>query len=92
MRATKKDEFVSRAVAGETILLPVKSGVASLESIYTLNDVARTIWELIDGERTAAAIADELARRFEVTPEEAQADVAAFLADLAGAGLVEVLP
>lgn len=90
MRASKKDEFVSRDLAGETILLPVKSGVASLESIYTLNEVARTIWDLIDGERTAAAIADELAARFEVSPREAQADVSEFLNDLAGAGLVEL--
>lgn len=90
MRASKKDEFVSRDVAGETILLPVKSGVASLESIYTLNEVARTIWELIDGERNAQAIAEELARRFDVTAAQAEADVAEFLSDLAGAGLVEV--
>jgi hypothetical protein len=90
MRASKKNEYVSRDVAGETILLPVRSGVASLESIYTLNDVARTIWELIDGERTSQAIAEELARRFEVTTEEAQADVSEFLNDLAGAGLVEM--
>lgn len=90
MPASKKNEYVSRDVAGETILLPVRSGVASLESIYTLNEVARTIWDLIDGERTAEAIAEELARRFDVSAEEALADVSEFLDDLAGAGLVEL--
>ena len=87
-RVAKKHEYVSRSVAGETLLLPVKSGVASLESIYTLNEVAGTIWELIDGQRSADAIAVELARRFEVSVEEAARDVHEFLADLTEAGLV----
>lgn len=92
MRAVKLDDFVSRSVAGETILLPVRSGVASIESIYTLNEVAVAIWELVDGQRTADAIAEEIARRFDVSREEATSDVTAFLTDLAGAGLVEVQP
>ena len=85
---SRNTDFVSRQVSGETIVLPVKSGVASTECVFTLNEVGSLIWSLIDGVRAAEDIALEVSRQFEVTPDEARADVSAFLADLVEAGLV----
>ncbi len=42
--------IVSRSIAGEVILVPIKKNVGDLESIYTLNDTGARIWELIDSQ------------------------------------------
>ena len=38
--------FVTRQIAGETLIMPVAGRVADLESIYVLNEVASRIWQL----------------------------------------------
>jgi len=84
----KSGEFVTRAVAGVTIVVPISAGVGDLDSIYTLNEVGATIWQLIDGTATVDAIASVVAREFEVATDEAKADVLEFVTSLAGAGLI----
>ena len=43
--------IVDRNIAGEVILVPIRNNVGDLESIYTLNETAARIWELLDGVR-----------------------------------------
>ena len=85
---TPTDDVMFRRIADETLLVPVRRSTADLESVYRLNEVATRVWELLDGQRTGAAIGAVLAREFEVTPEEAAADVARFLERLAARGAV----
>ena len=87
-RLVRHGEFVTRDVAGETIVVPIRAGVGDLDSIYTLNDVGATIWNLIDGTRTADDIALAVVEAFEVEPEQARRDVEEFLASLAEAGMI----
>ena len=47
----KSDSIVSRRIADEFILVSIRQNVGDLESIYTLNETAARIWELIDGKR-----------------------------------------
>lgn len=54
--------------------------------MHQLNLVGGLIWQQCDGQRTSAEIAAELAREFSVAPDEVTADVAEFVADLAGRG------
>lgn len=56
--------------------------------ITELNVLGGEIWKLLDGSRDAAAVVDELLPRFEVGREQLEADVAAFIADLAARGWV----
>jgi hypothetical protein len=84
----KTGEFVTRAVAGETIVVPITAGVGDLDSIYTLNEVGATVWELIDGTATVDAIVLAVAREFEVGPDQAKTDVLEFVTSLAEAGLI----
>lgn len=67
--------IVSREVAGEVILVPIRDNVGDLESIYTLNETAARIWALLDGERTLADVRDAIVAEFEVEPAEAEADL-----------------
>jgi hypothetical protein len=70
-RCYQKDpNIVSRKIANAFILVPIRHNVGDLESIYTLNEVAARIWELIDGKSHTARIRDTIVEEFEVTPEE----------------------
>ena len=80
--------IVERKIGDEFILVPIRQRAGEVESIYTLNEVAARVWELIDGQRRAGEIRDTIVAEFEVTPEEAQADVLEFLGQLAHVGAV----
>ncbi len=67
--------IVSREIAGEVILVPIRNNVGDLESIYTLNETAARIWALLDGEHTLADVRDAIVAEFEVEADEAEADL-----------------
>jgi hypothetical protein len=85
----KTGEFVTREVAGEMIVVPITAGVGDLDSIYTLNEVGATVWNLIDGTTTVNAIVSAVAREFDVNTQQAKADVLEFMTSLAEAGLIQ---
>jgi len=80
----KSDSIVSRKIADEFILVPIRQNVGDLESIYTLNESAARIWELIDGEISVREIREKIVDEFEVTPEEAEKDLMEHLQQLEG--------
>ncbi len=60
-------------------------------TFFTLNEVATAIWEAADGHTPLHEIVrDHICKKFEVTPEQAQADAERFVADLAGHGILIV--
>lgn len=71
----KSDSIVSRKIADEFILVPIRQNVGDLESIYTLNETAARIWELIDGKMKVEEIKEKIIEEFEVAPEEAEKDI-----------------
>jgi hypothetical protein len=84
----KADGFVSRTIAGDVIIVPVRGGVGDLEAIFTLNGVGATIWNLIDGLTPIDRLASALASEYEIAEPAAAADVREFLALLADKGLL----
>ncbi len=85
----KSPSIVSREIAGETILVPIRQNVSDLESIYTLNETAAFAWALIDGQRSVQAILDQIVAEFEVGAPEAERDLLELLAQLESFGAVE---
>jgi hypothetical protein len=79
---SKSDSIVSRKIADEFILVPIRQNVGDLESIYTLNETAARIWELIDGKNKVRKIKERIVEEFEVTPEEAEKDLIEHLQQL----------
>src|SRR6185295_16731496 len=57
-------------------------------STHRLNGVARQLWELCDGSRDRAALAQEIAARFGIATAVARGDVDAALAQFRDAGLI----
>ena len=88
-RYRKSDDIVFREIAGEMILVPIRSNVGDLESIYTLNETAAYIWSLIDGQRTMREIRDEVVAEYEVEEQEAEQDLLELLSQMESFGGVE---
>ncbi len=85
----KSDRVVSRKIVDELILVPIRTSVADMESLYTLNDVGARVYELVDGQRTVAQICEAIVEEFEVTKEKAHADVSDFTEQLMEIGAIE---
>ena len=85
-RYEKDASIVHRNIAGETILVPIRRHVADLESIYTLDEVAARIWELIDGQRRVSEIRNAIVEEYEVSPDVAEADLMEFIQQLEAIG------
>ncbi len=85
----KEKDLVTRCVAGETIIVPIKNKVGDLDSIYTLNEVGTLIWELIDGKNNVNQIIGAVCNAYEVTPEPAEKDTLEYLTSLEETGLVK---
>jgi coenzyme PQQ synthesis protein D (PqqD) len=87
--ASDRRSFVTRHIAGETLIVPVTGHVVDLESIFVLNAVASRIWELLGSPTTASRIAATVAAEFAVSPDTAAADVDEFLDALGERGLIQ---
>ena len=79
---------VTRAIAGETLIIPIARATADLESIFTLNDVGSRIWQLLESPVAPPQLVATIAREFDVSPAAAARDVAEFLDALRAAGLI----
>jgi hypothetical protein len=87
MKYQRKADVVARSVAGENILIPVHGCTTS---VYTLNVAGCRLWDLLEQARTEEELADALAGKYRLAPEDARRDVAVFLGDLLRMGLVLV--
>ncbi len=88
-RFAKAEGIVTRMVADETIIVPVRTGVANMNAIFTLNAVGSAIWARMDGKSSTADLIDAVIEEHEVTREEAARDVAEFLDALQQRGLIQ---
>lgn len=80
--------FVTRQIAGETIIVPVRDNVADLDAIYTLNEVGSRIWQLIDEPTPIGEIARRISEEFDVSASQAAEETSAFLTELHTIGLI----
>jgi hypothetical protein len=85
----KKGEFVTRSIAGETLVVPVRGQVGDLNAIYSLNDVGAFIWEQVDGHKNVAELVEAVCGEFEVGREQAEKETTEFIAALEAAGMIE---
>jgi hypothetical protein len=89
---TRSRSVVSRVVAGETLIVPVRGKVGDLASIYSFNGTGSLIWQLLDAPRGLTELIDAVEQKYAVGQEQAQKDVTRFLDDMRSVGLVDVCP
>jgi hypothetical protein len=81
-------DIISRNIAGETILVPIRGNLADMQHIFTLNPVGVYIWEQLEGEKPLAAILESLLEHFEASREQATTDMLEFIDKVVETGLV----
>jgi hypothetical protein len=84
----KSDSIISRKIDDEFILVPIRQDVEELSSIYTLNEVAARIWELIDGKCTVETIREKIIEEYEVEPQVAEEDIRYYLKQMESNGFI----
>ena len=85
----KKNEFVvSRKIADEILLVPVRGRLVDMQRIFSLNPVAEYVWERLDGKRSLEHIRDSILDDFDIGAEQAEADLSEFVAELLEANLI----
>jgi Coenzyme PQQ synthesis protein D (PqqD) len=87
----RSDSVVSRVIAGETLIIPVRKGVGDLASIYSLNEVASFIWQMIEQPRPKHEIVQYTEQSFAGHRDEIEHDVEAFLGEMHSVGLVSAV-
>ena len=86
----RSQSVVSRRVSGETLIVPVRGKVGDLASIYSFNEVASLIWQLLEMPRDVSDLVAAVEREYDVDPQQAHEDVSKFLNDMLSVGLVEI--
>jgi len=84
----KKEEIVSRRIAGETLLVPIQGKLANMQRIFALDSVSEFIWEQLDGRRNLKDILNGILDKFDVGKKQATGDLEEFIAELLEAGLI----
>jgi hypothetical protein len=83
---------ILRAIADETLLVPIQGGLADLQQIYALHGIGSCIWEHLDGTRTLDDILAVVLDRYEVSAADARVDIGAFIDALGSSGLLDRRP
>lgn len=78
-----RDRFTETEIDDEIVVMSLDSG-----DFFSLTGTARAIWDLLDQELDRDGLVAALAREYGVDPDPVGADVDAFLASLAAAGLL----
>ncbi len=90
-RYEKDPNVVSREIAGEEVLVPIRKQTADTAAIFVLNETGASIWNLVDGQRTLADIRDGLVQEYMVEPERAAADLTEIVDQLQAIGALRIV-
>jgi hypothetical protein len=84
----KNKDIVSRQIAGELFIVPIRGKLADMQRIFTLNQVAEYIWQALDGQQSLDDIRKGIMSVFEVEEEQAGPDIVDFIEELLKADLI----
>ena len=82
-------EFVVRQVMDQTVAVPVGQTALRFNGMILLNDVSKRIWDCLERDTDLETIVTAVTDAFEVSPEEARADILEFCEKLRQLQLLE---
>lgn len=85
----RNDNIVSRTIAGEFFLVPVRGELSDMQKIFALNPVAMYVWQELDKQKNLRDICDGIVSTFDVKKEQAQSDVREFITELLEEDLIK---
>jgi hypothetical protein len=78
----KKSQFATRKVGKEMVLVPLKNNIATMDEMFTMNEVGCFIWESIDGRNNENVILTSVIEAFDIDLKTAEHDYDTFLESL----------
>lgn len=82
--------YFLQEVAGSLVLVPVGEATMDFPGMITVNGTSKFLWERLADPQTEDSLVSALLERYDVTPQQAQADVSKFIKTLTTIGaLVE---
>jgi hypothetical protein len=85
----KNPSIVSRKIADEVILVPIRHKVGEIDCLYALNEAGARIWELLDGTRSLKEVRDTIVHDFEVSETVAEEDLTVLIEQLKEIGAIQ---
>lgn len=77
-----KKELIKRCIGSDVILVPVGKTVLESNGLFVMNELAAFIWDTLPSVESEEDILKAVLAEYEVSEEEASADIAEFLATL----------
>ena len=78
----KCEDFASREIGDEIILVPIARARADLSAVLVLEGIGRGIWELLDEYHSEEDVLEAILSRYDVAPAVAAAELRSFLDEL----------
>jgi hypothetical protein len=86
---TRASAVAERRIAGELVLVPLRTNAREKGSVLTLNELGTFVWANLAAPTAPRSIARAIAEEFEVGLDQAVADLLPFLDRLRELGLLE---
>lgn len=84
-----RGEFIVRTLQEDIVAIPVGQTALEINGMILLNDVSRVIWDCLASDCTLPQLVNAVTDAFEVSAEEAEADILEYLSKLRSCGLLE---
>lgn len=85
----KKNEFITRDILGETILVPVGNTVNNFNGLITINKVGRFIWDNADKVKDEDELINLITGKYDIDYETASKDCSEFLGKLRSSNIIK---
>lgn len=79
---------VSRQIAGETLVVPIRGKVGDLASIYSFNETGSVLWSALEHPKSLENLTSLLCQSFEVGWDDARRDADTFVREMQAASLI----
>jgi len=86
-----KENFALRQVAGTWVVLPLAESTLDFNGMLTLNESGLILWHLLESGCDREALANALLDEYDVTYDQALADVNEYIEKLDQAGCIEII-
>ena len=84
-----KENLVLRQVADTWTVLPLGKDIINFDGMLTLNETGAMLWQLLEKGAEKADLVSAITAEYDVSAEEAAADIDAYIEKLANAGCLE---
>jgi hypothetical protein len=84
----RSQAVVSRQIAGEMLVVPIRGKVGDLASIYSFNDTGSVLWAALEHPTSMENLTSLLCQTFEVGWDDARRDAETFVHEMQAAGLI----